>query len=324
METISIIIPIYNAELYLDRCIASVVKQTYSNLEIVLVNDGSTDKSLDICQRWKLLDNRIKLYSQQNLGVSATRNLGLRKSTGDYIMFIDSDDYMFPDMCSVMYNKMKKKNADLVICGIQEEFNFLWCPVKDIDYKSFYDFTKDFVYQLNTELLSPCWNKIYRRTLIDEFFNEDVSFGEDLVFNLNYIKCCKVISLISTPLLFHEKNIEGSLVTKVDLKRLVDIEFVHREIMKFDVGNEVGIHDKYSRDINVYVRRLLSSNINFLLKKSILKEWIKESFIKKYPISTLFYTLSDRVLFILLKYRFFTLANLLVSINFRAFFRFHK
>jgi len=107
-ELISIIVPIYNTSAYLNRCISSIVQQTYHNLEILLINDGSTDQSESICLEWARKDNRILYISQTNKGVCSARNLGLSRAKGDYIGFIDSDDYIAHNMYESLYNLMKK------------------------------------------------------------------------------------------------------------------------------------------------------------------------------------------------------------------------
>lgn len=230
---ISIIIPVFNAEKYINRCIKSVVDQSYSELEIIVVNDGSIDNSLFICELLATQDRRIKVISQDNGGVSKARNTGLRLAKGEYVMFLDSDDYMLPEMCKTMLDVLHKKQADCVICGIQEPEGGLWCPQKSMDYSTLEDFKKDFIYQLNTELLSPCWNKIFKRQLITNLFNEDISFGEDLIFDLEYLSNCTRLSFITTPLVYHEKQVAGSLVTKTGFRRLMDIENIHKTIMQF-------------------------------------------------------------------------------------------
>ena len=119
MEKISIIIPIYNAEKDLKRCIDSVLTQSYQNFELILINDGSKDLSGMICQEYAQIDNRIKYFCQDNSGVSAARNLGIKKSTGTWISFIDADDYIEPDYCSILQS-IDSKNVDWIFCGTSQ------------------------------------------------------------------------------------------------------------------------------------------------------------------------------------------------------------
>ena len=113
-DLISIVIPIYNASKYLEKCINSVINQTYKNLEIILVNDGSIDNSLDICNDFKDKDNRIKVISKKNEGVSKTRNIGIDKCKGKYLMFLDSDDYIDEIYVEKMYTYLTKNNLSMV------------------------------------------------------------------------------------------------------------------------------------------------------------------------------------------------------------------
>lgn len=313
---ISIIIPVFNAEKYISRCIKSVVDQSYSELEIIVVNDGSIDNSLFICELLATQDRRIKVISQDNGGVSKARNTGLRLAKGEYVMFLDSDDYMLPEMCKTMLDVLHKKQADCVICGIQEPEGGLWCPQKSMDYSTLEDFKKDFIYQLNTELLSPCWNKIFKRQFITNLFNEDISFGEDLIFDLEYLNNCTRLSFITIPLVYHEKQVVGSLVTKTGLQRLMDIEKIHQVIMQF-AGNEnisQDLHKKYIRDLIVYVRFIfLDKRITFSNKKRILKEWIQEAYLNHLFVVNIKTCLSNRLLLSFLKYRCWLLANLLIN-----------
>ena len=118
-ETVSIIIPVYNCEKYITRCLDSLINQTYSNIEIILVNDGSNDKSEDIIKAFAKNDNRIKLYSQINQGVSVARNTGLDKATGEYIMFVDADDYIELDMVDELIKPIQNENT-IVFCDNTE------------------------------------------------------------------------------------------------------------------------------------------------------------------------------------------------------------
>ena len=116
-ETVSVIIPVYNVEKYIRKCIESVCGQTYRNLEIILIDDGSPDKSGEICDEYAAADSRIKVIHLENGGVSRARNIGLDMATGKYIGFVDSDDYIRPGMYETLVDNMEKENVDTVICG---------------------------------------------------------------------------------------------------------------------------------------------------------------------------------------------------------------
>ena len=112
---ISVIVPVYNAEKYLDKCVNSIINQKYTNLEIILVDDGSKDNSLDLCKKYAEKDNRIKVIHKENGGLSSARNVGLAVARGEYIMFCDPDDLYLPNSCKVMLNEIIKTHADYVI-----------------------------------------------------------------------------------------------------------------------------------------------------------------------------------------------------------------
>lgn len=113
---ISIIVPVYNVEKYLDRCVQSILIQSFKRFELILVNDGSTDNSFEICQKYRKKDSRVILISQENKGLSAARNTGLNNAHGDYICFIDSDDFIEKDYLKLLLNNLKSNNADISIC----------------------------------------------------------------------------------------------------------------------------------------------------------------------------------------------------------------
>ena len=130
---ISVIVPVYNVEKYLPQCLNSIINQTYKNIEVVLVDDGSTDDSGNICEEYKKNDERIIVVHQKNSGLSAARNVGIEISTGEYITFIDSDDYISPDYIENLYSALEQYSADIAICDLKKvsEKVELW----DIDYK---------------------------------------------------------------------------------------------------------------------------------------------------------------------------------------------
>ena len=139
-ELITVIIPIYNAEKWIERCVDSVLRQKYKNLEILLINDSSTDNSKEICKKMQYKDDRVKLICQkENKGVSAARNRGIELAKGDYIAFVDADDYIDNDMYCSLYENMKKENVDLSICSVLMEKQ-----QKKITHKQIESFTKKF------------------------------------------------------------------------------------------------------------------------------------------------------------------------------------
>ena len=114
---VSVIIPVFNAETYLERCIKSVVNQTYKNLEIILINDGSIDRSKEICESWKKRDSRIFIINKKNTGVSDSRNQGIKEANGKFITFVDSDDYLEINMIEYLSKSIEEDKSDIAICG---------------------------------------------------------------------------------------------------------------------------------------------------------------------------------------------------------------
>lgn len=169
-ELISIIIPIYNVEEYLEDCIESVIQQTYKNLEIILVDDGSTDNCLNICNKYKKKDNRIKIIHKENAGLSDARNVGIEFSTGQYIAFVDSDDFIEIDMYEILYQDLKDNRADIIGCDYYI-YNTLKFSKSDI-------ITKEKKIMSTEEALIEmsklrgfgviACNKLYKRQIFDE------------------------------------------------------------------------------------------------------------------------------------------------------------
>lgn len=174
-DTISIIVPIYNAEKYIEKCIDSLINQTKKELEIILINDGSTDKTEEKIKEYH--DQRIKYFKNKNQGIGKTRNFGIEKATGEYLMFIDSDDYLEESACEELYKVAKKDKSDLVVCdfykiyenGILEEFKLP--SFKPTTLKK----TPNLLLDIN---LSP-WNKLYESSLIKE---NKIAFVENLKY----------------------------------------------------------------------------------------------------------------------------------------------
>lgn len=187
-EKLSVIVPIYNVEEYLDECIKSIVNQTYKNLEIILVDDGSPDHCPELCDIWAEKDNRIKVIHKENGGVSSARNAGLDAAIGDFIAFVDSDDYLDSDMYEIMLSQMREHNTDMAQCGIVRENADGSVEVWD-------SFEAPIVVMDNMQLLcsvgeaagilpvSPC-NKIFKAEVISGIrYDESLKYAEDTLFN---------------------------------------------------------------------------------------------------------------------------------------------
>lgn len=203
-DLISIIIPIYNSYKYIERCIKSVCCQTYNNLEILCINDGSTDESLSVLK--KLKDKRIIIINKENTGVSDTRNYGINHAKGKFIMFVDSDDWIEENYVELMYNKIKDNNAEIVVSGYKK------IKGKKIEKKSIYNdykrrYREDITYPyaikdyLMTVEFNPCWKQLISLDLIRNnqiFFNTSLNYNEDMLFSFEcYMKSKKTIYSIN-------------------------------------------------------------------------------------------------------------------------------
>ncbi len=175
---ISVIIPVYNVEKYLEECLNSVINQEFKNIEILCINDGSTDNSLSILEEFRNKDNRIKVFSQTNKGISAARNLGLDNAKGDYIYFLDSDDYISPDYLKNMYDKIVETNADLVINDNIIRFND-----KDKKLQFPKSINPEKLYNIDTGCIKKTlynvavWSKLFKKSIIDKY---NIRFPEKL------------------------------------------------------------------------------------------------------------------------------------------------
>lgn len=199
---ISIIIPCYNIETHLPKCIDSVLRQTFTDFELLLINDGSTDGTLEVCKEYKNKDSRIKVYSHKNRGVSYTRNRGIDLAQGDYIMFVDGDDFVKKDIIEQFMPHLKKDSWPmcgmlLVKNGVEEERVLYKEMLKSIPYNKV---SSNEIFKVITyhNLSTPCCRLYDIKILKDKHikFKEDISYQEDLIFNLEYSKFIKEIILL--------------------------------------------------------------------------------------------------------------------------------
>lgn len=219
MVDISIIVPIYNAEKYLNKCIDSLINQTKKELEFILVNDGSTDKTEEIIKSYK--DSRIKYFKNKNQGIGKTRNFGIEKATGKYIMFLDSDDYLKNNACEILYKNTEKAKADLAICDFYKIYDS--GAEEKIKLLSFKPTTLRKTPSLVNEINLAPWNKLYKKKLITKNkikFVENLKY-EDAPFVIEAFSKAEKIIKVDEYLNYY--LIHGNSETTVRDKRCFDI-----------------------------------------------------------------------------------------------------
>lgn len=225
---ISIIVPVYNTENYLEKCLYSLVNQTYKNIEIIIVDDGSPDNSMNIIQKFVLADNRVKVISQKNQGLSGARNTGMNNTNGDYIMFIDSDDWIEIDTCEKAINASEKYNADVVFWSYIKEFsnsqkdNYLFDKTEIIwSEKNINQLSRRMVGLVGDELANPqsidnlvtAWGKLYKKSVIGDvrFTDTKIIGTEDALFNIEVFLGINSAVYIPDLLSHYRKDNESSL-----------------------------------------------------------------------------------------------------------------
>lgn len=216
---ISIIIPVYNVEKYLNRCIESVVNQSFKELEIILVDDGSPDNCPQMCDDWATKDSRIKVVHKKNEGLGLARNTGMQHATGEYIAFIDSDDYVDLNMYEILYSKAVSRNADIVYCGYKyglkdgtyEDRNDFETETVFDDKEKIEKHSMNYFYPINSrQMMMSVWHSIYKREVIKtEFYSEREVVSEDLHFQLSAILNSKKIVYIPDSLYYYCYNGES-------------------------------------------------------------------------------------------------------------------
>ena len=218
-KTVSIIIPVYNTAQYLDECLESVTKQTYRDIEILLINDGSKDNSLEICNKWAKLDERIKVFDNENHGVSYTRNFGIGKSCGKYIAFVDSDDVISCDYITKMLEILEDTKADMSIIS--------YCTFYDVNNPLFSNThlnvvkTNDFENCFFVNTSGVICSKLYLRNIIIDNsikFDEKIAVSEDLLFNLNYVGFCNTIVINNSKLYGYRQRSDSAAHNTVSLR----------------------------------------------------------------------------------------------------------
>ena len=288
---VSIIVPIYNTETFLKKCIESIVNQTLQEIEIILINDGSTDNSHKICLEYtEKYPKKIRYINNKNIGCSATRNLGIELAHGEYIAFVDSDDYIEKEMYEEMYKKASKEKSDIVMCGFKYIFS---------DKKNLFIPQNKYIYLDTRNKPSYVWNKLFRKFLLKNNqieFPLNTHYCEDLVFSFKNLVLTKNISIVQQPLynyILHGNNSIYNLDKKLDTK----ISFL--EIYNFLENNNF-LKNKYI--MKYFFQNFYYSGVKNIFFSLLNSNQVSKEEVKKY--NKIFYEELKKIKFLTLKSKF--------------------
>ncbi len=240
-DLISVIVPVYNCEKYVRETLDSIINQTYGNLEILLINDGSTDNSGTICDEYRR-DDRVRVFHRENVGLAATREFGVENCHGAYFVTLDADDYVSLDFVEKLYRTVTENDADISVCGVScftdgtndnritymppDSYKKL-CVTKEVLASDFYGIFMDM-------LLSDVWNKMYRTQFVKEtgvkFELPGSNIGSDLAFNHRITLHCPIFAVCGESLLFH-RNRSGSLMTSIKATMHEGYEWITEKLL---------------------------------------------------------------------------------------------
>lgn len=328
MPKVSIIVPIYNVEKYLDRCMQTLINQTLKDIEIIMVDDGSPDNCPQMCDNYAKRDNRIKVIHKKNGGLSDARNAGLNIATGEYVAFIDSDDFTSLNAYENLYNVAQNGDYDIVYAGFvrhNEKGNIIKCFTFNKEYigTNIINFLSEMLYHGRPkndeeEICMSVWNAIYRKRIIDDnnikFMSERVFLSEDILFHSDILPCCKRIRCI--PNHFYNYCYNGTSLTHSFNPKKIDAainlyEAISTNLNKYNLGN---LQHQVMLFFITYIRGIIMKNIFFsdlpyLQKKEMCnkiyeyKGWdniFKEVPIKSRPFleQMILYTIKNHAFFI--------------------------
>ena len=276
---VSVIVPVYNVEKHLGRCIDSIVNQTYKNIEVILINDGSTDNSGKICDQFAETDPRIRVLHRNNSGVSHARNIGIDAASGYFIEFVDSDDYVEHDITERLLSAIGDE-AQLAVCGynsVTTVTDIHLCPIEGRFKKD--EFITYFPKLFKQELINAIWNKLYSADTIKNNnlrFAENICVGEDLLFNLEYIKNCECFSLIKAPLYYYQNTNSSSLTLGFKKDLYQNQKLLFEKTIEFLRRNGI-----YTEENKKYIEMLYADKIIWCLENLFHKDCISKARAKR-------------------------------------------
>ena len=289
MIKVSVIVPVYNASLYLEQCLDSIVQQTLREIEIILIDDGSTDESFSILQRYAAEDERIKLIRQQNSGAGAARNKGMKIAAGKYLSFLDADDFFEPDMLEKAFNRAEIDNADIVVFESdkyyteEDAFRFERTVVRE----EFIPPYRPFSYRQLTgpvfrTFVGWAWDKLFRKSFIDENNLEfqELRSSEDLYFVYSSIVLAKKITVCYEVLIHYRCDVANSISNTREKSWWCCYEAM-MELKRLLIKS--GKYEELKRDFSDYAVKFITWNYNTLrepakseLLDKLLSGWFED------------------------------------------------
>lgn len=282
--TISVIVPVYNVERYLHKCIDSIINQTYKHLEIILVDDGSVDNSALICDEYVKKDTRIKVIHQKNKGLSGARNSGLEIATGDYVGFVDSDDWIHEKMYEALITQSLLHQSDLSSCVVQES-NKTRNEVRLVNQKPIILDKKELLYNyLNFGFYIP--RNLYSKELIKDFrFDENILFVEDIFFGINIVERVDNSVFVDFPYYVYNTDNDMSLTrvkynknTFMTLDAYIYIQTKSTDIFPNDVELQTVIRERIIGNCLYHLQNLYLKSNTHLDKDGVMKRKTKQTY----------------------------------------------
>lgn len=313
-EKISIIIPVYNVELYLEKCLNSIINQTYKNIEIICINDGSKDNSLNILKKYQKKDKRITIIDKKNNGLSSARNNGIKVSTGEYITFVDSDDWLEKNAIEILYNTIKKENVDVVRGNYCINYDYNDTNIKNkgnlykLENQKYYTQDKNFANKIIDKFITgkiPCYSCLFliKKEITNKIsFKEDIKFMEDTIFFQELMNNIDSIYLLDKPLYHYYQN-PNSLsrsnknytknmyilieINKITNKIMINSKFYSKERIELLNTTQLYLilnYFYYIYHFNNKSKPEIINEINKILNNKDMENIIKNSNLKLLPI----------------------------------------
>ncbi len=311
---VSIVIPVYNIKNYIDRCLTSIISQTYSNIQIIIIDDGSIDGSSEICDKYSVLDDRIEVVHIENGGVGNARNIGIEKANGEYILFIDGDDYIENSYIETLINSIIENKSDLAIVDYYLQIgNKRFSNSINTNEKILFDNKSALDNILNEDLyLGYLWNKLFKLKIIKDNnirFDRRIRIWEDLLFCIEYIDCIKNVVYTRTPLYTYIQRDNSAVSAKnstSDYTKLYAMDKAYCIAFKYKGEFLEKIQDMYANTyISVYyeqISQMGSFDKTFYLEYKNKMKKIHGNLTNKHKIMYIASIMAPRIVYSFVKY----------------------